>query len=81
MTDLSDSEKARIIAEELQGTCNSLQFALESHEWDGADNSQDFCDTLDSLVFECKVCNWWCETSEMSHDEEHDWECEDCADA
>lgn len=66
------------IADELQGTCKSLQQVLESHDMEGAEEDQAFTDRLDSLVFECAACNWWCEISEMTDDEEHDWCCTDC---
>lgn len=70
---------AEQIADELQGTCTSLQAVLERHEMEGAENDQDFCYRLDSLVFECLQCSWWCEVSEMTDDPDYDWCCDDCA--
>lgn len=70
---------AEQIAYDLNGTCDSLQAALERREWDGYDNVSEFCDTLDSIVFECTCCGWWLEQSEMSEDPDHDWECCQCA--
>lgn len=69
---------ARHIAERLSGTADSLVTVLEYY---GAAHLQDdaaFCEELDSLVFECSVCNWWHDQSEMSKSE--DWVCEDCSD-
>jgi hypothetical protein len=49
-------------AEKLQGTCNSL--GDEMVDWTDAELEE-----FDNLVFECEVCGWWCETSEMAPDE------------
>lgn len=80
VTEQTTEEKARFIAEQIEGTCQSLHGVLEQHEMDGLDNDQNFCDTLDGLVFECKTCGWWFEMSEMSADPAHDWECDGCSD-
>lgn len=69
---------AEQIADEIRGTCEGLHNVLERHEMEGAENDQSFCDKLDSLVFECRECNWWCEISEMSDNPDHDWTCTDC---
>lgn len=66
------------IAGELQGTCDSLTAVLERHEMEGAENDFDFCNALDSVVFCCLSCDWWCDVSEMTDDPDHDWCCDDC---
>ena len=66
------------IAEQLCGTCDSLQNILERNDMDGADNNAGFCAELDSLVFCCEDCNWWHEQSEMAADVRGDWICEEC---
>lgn len=63
------------IIEGLQGTCNSLE-ADEDHA--GLLNDLDFCALLDSLVFCCELCNWWCELSEMGNDGNSNGICRDC---
>lgn len=68
---------AEYIAGELRGTCDSLLNALERYEMEGAEDDTDFCFDLDSHVFCCEQCDWWCEQSEMAEDQE-DWICEDC---
>jgi hypothetical protein len=69
------------IAYELQGSCQSLEALLEFHEMEGAENDAAFCNALDQLVFQCEGCGWWCEISEMTDDEENDWNCTDCVDS
>ena len=70
---------AERIASNLQGTCRSLLVELEEIEREDLELNQEFCNVLDSLVFECTGCSWWCEISEMTNDPEHDWHCTDCA--
>jgi hypothetical protein len=67
-----------IIAEALRGTCRSLQSVLEDNDMDGADDDMNFCLALDSLVFCCEACEWWCEMSEMGEREDDRWICEEC---
>lgn len=67
------------IAEELRGSCDSLQNVFERHDMEGMDDDAQFCAELDSLVFCCEQCNWWHEQSEMADDVRGDWICEDCA--
>lgn len=60
---LEDLEKtAEAIIEELRGTCNSLQPVLEAHD---AVDVVPVLNIIDSEIFECEVCGWWCEASEM----------------
>ena len=69
---------AETIADQLQGSCDSLQSRLEHIDREDLEMNQEFCDRLDSLVFNCECCNWWCEISEMTDDPDHDWNCTDC---
>ena len=62
------------IAEELRGQCMlSLEDILEREGIDENDFDHSY---LDSLVFLCEDCGWWCEISEMN--DSGDWVCEDC---
>lgn len=69
------------IASELQGSCLSLNEVLERNDMDGADGDLDFCASLDSIVFCCESCNWWCEVSEMSDDGDSQGICFDCVES
>lgn len=61
------------LVEEYRGTCNSL---MESDEnWL---DEQGLLQEFDNEIFECELCGWWCEQSEMS--EGMPQVCDDCAD-
>lgn len=66
------------VAEELRGTCDSLQTVLERNDMEGMDNDAEFCAALDALVFECECCMWWHEQSEMGERNDDRWICESC---
>lgn len=66
------------IAEELRGTCNSLQRVLEQNDMDGADDDMSFCLALDAIVFCCESCEWWHEIGEMGERDDDRWICEEC---
>lgn len=68
------------IAEELRGTCDSLQTVLERNDMDGMDNDAEFCAALDAIVFECTCCQWWHEQSEMGDRDDDQWICQSCTD-
>lgn len=59
------------LAERLRGTPQSLLDAVG----DGPDLTAADHQALDQLVFECEVCGWWCEMSEMLDD--RDGVCDD----
>ena len=73
-------DMAHKAAEQLQGTCKSIPELGE--EFEDLEDDSDFCATLDSLVFECERCNWWCEISEMSEKcaDDGGWYCDECED-
>lgn len=63
----------------LQGTCkdlSNLADAFDDEAYEGCENLSVFCAHLDSLIFCCETCAWWCEHSEMSED--YEWVCQDC---
>lgn len=64
--------RAQEVSETLQGTARDLNDESTEEER----NNKDFTDTLDSLVFECPTCNWWCELSEQNSC----GQCNDCCD-
>lgn len=60
----------------LNGSCMSLEQALEDYEVPELEDNDSFLSYLDNEIFRCECCNWWCPISEMS--EQGDWECRDC---
>ena len=60
-------------AEQLIGTCKSI--AELGPKFEDAMNDKTFCARLDELAFECELCNWWHETSEMVDS----WVCQQCS--
>ena len=82
MTNNPSNWKAHMIslaeqaANELQGTCKAIYELGE--EFEAAADDMDFCNRLDELVFECEVCNWWYEQSEMAEREDLRWICQEC---
>lgn len=64
----------------LQGTCESLGTKLEQMYPDMVeeDLTTDELFKIDSTVFLCETCGWWCEISEMADNGE--WICQECAD-
>ena len=72
---MSDMSKlAQQVADRLRGSCESLTNTLENMDAQGADDNAEFCAALDSLVFQCDCCEWWCDISEMVGDRQ----CSDC---
>jgi hypothetical protein len=66
------------IVDYLEGTCSSLEGALELH---GADHLLDympFLGYLDSCISMCECCNWWVESEEIE-DINGTAMCRDCA--
>ncbi len=65
-------------ASELEGTCKAI-YDL-GPEFEDASNEQAFCNRLDELVFECQICNWWYEQSQMAVRDDEEWICQECTD-
>ena len=65
-------KRAQEVANDLIGTAGNLH----DHATPDEINSLKFCCELDSLVFECSVCGWWCGSEEM----ESDGICQECFD-
>lgn len=76
---LSD-EQVHKLAEHLMGASFSLADALRDlFGIEEDDLSQVDHERIDDLVFECSTCNNWYEVGEMSDSDDHDWECQSCA--
>lgn len=66
------------IIDNLQGTCgNSIQSALDFYYPDMVEDDLTADDhyQLDSQIFVCNTCGWWCERG-LGEDEDDN--CEDC---
>ncbi len=61
-------EKMSEIAEELRGTCKTLDEVLEGHGLDYNCVPVEMLDTLDEDVMLCDWCGWWVESSEIDDD-------------
>jgi len=61
-------------SDRLVGTCDS---ALE---FEDLFDDQKFCEWLDTQIFLCTQCGWWCEMSEEESDDHglDEWTCRDC---
>lgn len=74
-------QKIRKVAERLQGTCGSLDDALQDVFEDDTLSVSDFAlpllYELDNITMECQGCNWWCETHELDDNQI----CDDCQEA
>lgn len=63
------------IIDSLQGSCQSLTQVLADNDASPLQDDKEFLAELDSRIFCCTQCDWWCETSEQSDDGER---CDDC---
>lgn len=54
--------RAQEVAEDLKGTARSLSDFATDEEI----QNKDFMEELDQHVFECEVCNWFCDVDEMA---------------
>lgn len=59
----------------LTGTCKSLSEACVDLDINEDNLTQDELAHIDENIFECEVCGWWCEVSEMVNDNI----CTDCS--
>lgn len=65
------------LADYLQGTCMSLEEGLGAKGL-GEELSVADAQYLDSLVFLCSACGWWCEASEANESPSGEDVCDDC---
>ena len=66
------------VAENLRGTCQPLDDALQNEFGEGVtleDVPTELLQLLDEQVLECAACGWWCEACEIEDDV-----CDDCRD-
>ncbi len=74
-------EKTRIqeLIDYLQGSCYSLYEGCNTLGIEEDDLTIEELEELDSQIFNCGVCGWWCEISEDSGIGEGEFICTDCA--
>lgn len=76
-TEKPHDEILQDIADDLLGTCKSVEQALEQHELDW--NPEETALELLSLnVEQCPVCGWWVESWELVDDNGNLMACESC---
>lgn len=63
------------IIEDLKGTCDTLDDACHHYGIEWSDLTSEELGILDSEIFLCDECGWWCEVSDMSEEENV---CDDC---
>lgn len=66
------------LIETLQGSCDTLDAALPDG-MEFIDLTKDDHDRIDSEIFLCEQCGWWCEQSEANESDGGDV-CQDCYD-
>ena len=67
------TQRAQEVAAELMGTPHNITWAASNAEI----QDKTFCQELDTLVFECMGCGWWCDVEELHDTAEGDM-CDDC---
>ena len=80
--ELTDSQ-IEALANYLRGTAGSIDGALEALEMPiryEVDMTYADCLMLDSKVFCCTICDWWCGADEHGENEGDDFVCAECVD-
>jgi hypothetical protein len=70
----ADFSKARILADKLMASGLPAEYSDEVDELSRAE-----CAALDSIAFECQVCNHWFPQSQNATKDSARWLCTDCA--
>lgn len=68
--------KWETIVQELSGSCDTLSPVLVFYHLEELEDNQEFLEYLDSQIFQCESCGWWCPIDEQAFEAE----CQDCAD-
>jgi len=67
------------IIDSLTGTCESLDSILDRHNLLYENLNDEHFSEIDSRIFQCTNCGWWCEQYENhEHPESGEWICDDC---
>jgi hypothetical protein len=76
LTEIEQNDQAVAIAEDLLGTCKSLNDVANEHDTDIDRLTMRQFDMIDEITLECEQCNWWCEPGEFSNEDAQI--CDDC---
>lgn len=72
-------EQVRTIIEDLVGTClTSVSQEVMDLGLDPDEMTERDWDAIDSEIFECDICGWWCSTDELN-DTDNGMICDNCA--
>ncbi len=76
-------EAAQEFIREYQGTCKMdylFEFAGTENFVESLSHREEteFWRLVENEIFLCETCNWWCERSEETMDEENFGSCSDC---
>ncbi len=66
------------ILDDLQGTCQSLEDVLDSHNMELDDLSMKDLGYIDDSIFVCDCCGWWYELGEINPEIENAVVCMNC---
>lgn len=61
----------------LENSCNSLHEALVSFNMEELENDYTFLEFLDSQIFYCVQCGWWCSVDQENIVDSEQF-CDDC---
>lgn len=69
-------------AQKLEYTCmDDLNTVAENDpEIEAVCNDKRFLQAFDSMIFQCKTCNWWKRQRENATPNAPEWECQECFD-
>lgn len=65
------------IVEYLNGSCETLHHALDTFDATTLEDDEKFLNYLDSEIFNCSCCGWWCEVSDIN-EQDSEFVCNDC---
>lgn len=66
------------VANDLQGTSDSIEQSLERLKLDDKYNAEDVEAELDQFIERCGECDWWCEVGELADENGDTQSCDNC---
>lgn len=75
---MSDERKQLLdkIVADLRGTCQDIDEVADYHS--AGELTIDDLEYIETWVFLCEGCGWWCDVGEMRENEDGEHVCEDC---
>ena len=71
-------EIIRLVADDLQGTADSVEQSLERLKLDDKYDPNDVEAELDMYIERCGECDWWCEVGELADESGETVPCDSC---